>query len=156
LDRTEDGLLSLSELEACPGLHGALDRYDANNDKSLSPAELEQRLLTVLDSRVGLFEVSCEVLLNGRPLADAHVRLLPEAFLSDVVRPAEGVTDAVGVASMRLAGSEEGGIQIGIYRVEVTHFERNLPPRYNTNSILGCDVAPDVRGGDRVRLELRQ
>ncbi len=155
LDSSNDGRLSAEELAGCPALKDAFSRYDTDGDQHIAKDELLQRLQRVLDTEVGLMEVNCEVHLSGLPLPGASVKFVPESFLGSAVQPSEGVTDASGTASMRLPGAADSGMQLGIYKVEITHPSHQLPARYNTATTLGIDVAPDVRGGNRAAFALK-
>lgn len=155
LDSSNDGRLSAEELAGCPALKDTISRYDTDGDQHISKEELLQRLQRVLDTEVGVMEVNCEVQLSGQPLPGATVKFVPEPFLGSAVQPSEGVTDASGTAAMRLPGAADSGIQLGIYKVEITHPSHQLPARYNTETTLGIDVAPDVRGGNRAAFALK-
>jgi hypothetical protein len=47
------------------------------------------------------------------------VRLVPEACMGRGIKPAEGTTDADGIAQMTIPGSPHAGVNCGLYRVEV-------------------------------------
>jgi hypothetical protein len=161
-DSDGDGLLNKTELEACPGLLSAIERYDTDGDGQISADELVAKLETVLTSGVGMTSVSCHVTLKGRPLSGAQVRYVPEAFLGESVFVAEGTTDETGLAtpviSDELLPETQRGIaamQPGVYRVEITHPESNMPAKFGgEESPLGHDVDPSVRGGTHFQCEL--
>src|SRR5438552_2794572 len=87
-DKDGNGLLSASELAACPGLLAALANYDTSGDKQLSREEIAARLTDMYAHATGLTSFNCRVTLDGRPLRGAHVRLSPEPFLGGDVKSA--------------------------------------------------------------------
>jgi hypothetical protein len=98
-----------------------------------------------------LFPVQGQVLLDGKPLAGATVRFVPEKFLGDGFKPAEGVCDERGLAELRTEGGRLPGVACGFYRVEVCKpggGKESLPARYNAASTLGHEVAPDTERGN--------
>jgi hypothetical protein len=148
-DKDSNGLLSASELAACPGLLAALANYDTSRDKQLSREEIEARLTDMYSHGTGLTPSSCRVTLDGRPLRDAHVRLVPEPFLGGDVKSAEGDTDGSGTAAIGIADSDlpeklrgTKSMQLGIYRVEITHPTTKIPAKYNTQTTLGYELHP--------------
>src|SRR5438046_2753280 len=72
-DSNKDGYLDAQELEKCPALKGALKTIDKNGDGRLSAEEIAGRLTHILESKVGLLTLSCEVRFQGAPLAGATV-----------------------------------------------------------------------------------
>jgi hypothetical protein len=157
-DMNHDGYLDAAELERCPALKNALAKLDTDNDGRVSADEINKRLTFFKKSRVGLTAVPCRVLLNRVPLAGAVVRFEPEKFLGTEVKPAEGITNASGVAIPKTEGQQLQGMQCGYYRIIVSKKndsgQEMIPARYNAESILGEEVAPDFRKGG-IRLQLR-
>jgi len=142
-DKDEDGVLSLSELKACPGMLAFLEIYDRDNDQMISPEEIVRRLQEFIDSRSALCKLSATVRLNRRPLGGATVRFIPEPYLGGEIRPATGKTRRGGSATMAIADEElpenqKGirGIHTATYRVEITHPEIRLPAKFNTETVL--------------------
>lgn len=149
LDKDSNGQLSPAELAGAPGLLSGLAVLDTSSDKQLSREELVAGLTDMFQHGAGLQAFSCRVLLDGRPLNGAHVRLVPEAYLGDTVKIAEGDTDNSGTVALSVAESEMPAklkgvkaIQPGIYRVEVTHPSAKILPKYNTQTTLGYDRHP--------------
>jgi hypothetical protein len=145
-DIDKHGFLTAKELEKLPGLKAAVRQIDLNNDGNISAAEISARIQAWSDSRLGRMGVSCIVKHNGRPLAGATVRLVPEPFLGGGLKTAEGTTDDHGLARMSVAGSGQRGISPGFYRVEIIKAGEAVPPRYNTETSLGQEVASDAAG----------
>ncbi len=145
-DRNADGFLDARELDGCPSLKQALEKYDANGDGKLSRQEINDRLAMY---RKGLarMPVVCAVLLDDNPLAGATVTFAPDAIMGSSAAAAEGVTDAQGTASLQ---TEDGDTEValGLYRIKVSKLEggrETIPARYNVNTVLGQEVAPDSR-----------
>lgn len=148
-DTDQDGKISGSELDKCPALKSALGQFDTDGDQGISADEIATRINAWEDARVGRLSIKCAVTRNGRPLAGADVRFVPEGFLGDDITPARGNTDAKGLA---VVGSEDStgrvsrGVSPGLYRVEITKSGEDIPAQYNTETILGQEVAVDAPG----------
>jgi hypothetical protein len=147
-DSNHDGALDAKELEQCPALRDALKAADRDGDGRLSADEIAARITTYQASRIGLLACACQVTLDGRPLADATVSLVPEKFLGPDVKPASGVSDARGMVVLQTQGAEVPGVACALYRVEVSKKnaagQETIPARYNTQTVLGLEVAPDT------------
>lgn len=150
LDSDGDGLLGTAELAASPGLLQAIDRYDSNGDGRVSAEEISQRIAEWQEDGTGIVLVNCTLVLEGRPLQGALVRLAPEPFLGEAIRSAEGVTGNDGQARLKIADADlpshlrgVPGIALGLYRVEITHPTVQLPPEFNTNTTLGVEIGHD-------------
>jgi hypothetical protein len=94
--------------------------------------------------------VSLEVTQQGRPLANALVRLVPESFMGPAFQVAEGRTDESGMVSPGIPGGRFPGVNYCIYRVEITGTGidgRPIPSRYNSDTTLGLAVGADLAGG---------
>src|SRR5690606_16850848 len=97
---------------------------------------------------------------NGRPLSDATVTLVPEAFLGDSVKPAQGVTDSTGTAHLRISDDpDEAGVHLGYFRVEVSKKgpdgKELIPERFNAHTEVGAEVTPDDAGSDRITVDIK-
>lgn len=155
-DQNKDGVLDARELQRCPALRGAIARIDRDSDGRLSTRELEDRLASFLTGPISAFAFPCEVLLDGRPLAGATMTLVPEKFLGPAFKRASGTTDENGTVNLVLEGLQEDGVYPGYYRVEVSkknaQGQETIPARFNTQTALGEEVAPDAlgRGGQLV------
>lgn len=145
-DKDGDGLLDETELKSCPALLGALRSYDESKDKKLSAEEIGEQIRFMYGRGAGLTSISCTVNLDGSPLSGATVRFIPEKFLGEEIKPAEGVTDGGGSAALGISPDElpkelrrHSLLRVGIYRVEITHPSKKLPAKYNTESELGFE-----------------
>jgi hypothetical protein len=158
-DTNKDGTLDAKELEACPGLLSALKRTDRSGDSRLSADEIADRL-TLFQDQGMQSDVSVDVRLDGRALAGATVTLVPESFLGSSIKSASTVTDEMGTGYFKIEGSEFVQVALGYYRVQVSKNAQGrelIPARYNTKSVLGQEIAPDVEGrgsANTVRLRL--
>jgi hypothetical protein len=158
-DANKDGALDAKELEACPGLLSALKRADKNNDSRLTADEVADRL-TFFQQQGMQADVSVEATLDNRPLAGATVTLVPEKFMGPSVKPASTVTDEMGSGYFKVEGSDFVEVALGYYRVQVSknaQGRETVPAKYNTKTVLGQEIAPDVEGrgsANIVRLRL--
>ena len=159
-DANKDGALDAKELEHSPGLKALLTALGKDAGGHLTADELRQHLQALRDAGAGRTRASCQVLFDGRPLAGATVRYVPEKFLGSGFKPAAGTTDAAGFASPVTEGEQEG-ITPGLYRVEVSKNDaqgrETIPARYNTQTTLGCAVGFQTRGaGGGVVFQLKK
>ena len=146
-DKDGDGLLSATELEACPGLAKMVKEYDTDGDSSVSQAELAERLRKFAESGAALTPLTVDVRLNNLPLAGATVRFVPEDYFDDEIKVAVGKTSKSGTARMAVASEDLPenqrnlrAVQFGTYRVEITHPNVDIPARYNTETTLGYET----------------
>jgi hypothetical protein len=144
-DANKDGFLDAKELEKVPGLKAALHEVDRDKDGKISAAEISARIKSWADSKLGRMGVSCIVTHNGKSLVGATVKFVPEKFLGDQLKTAEGTTDTYGMARMSSAAGQRG-ICPGFYRVEITKNGESIPAKYNTETRLGQEVADDAAG----------
>jgi len=148
-DADHDGKLSQAEAAKCPGVLVAFDRYDSNHDKLIDAPEFEEHLQGLLKHGTGGTQLSCNVIYDGRPLADATVVLEPEPYLGSDIQPAEGVTAPYGAARVGIPADKLPSslqrvklIQYGTFKVRVTHPKLKIPARYNTETTLGYETIP--------------
>lgn len=121
--------------------------YDSDADGSISEAELATRIQQFVRSGAALVPLSVNVVLNNRPLADAQVRFVPESYYGGAIKNAVGITSRSGAAQMAVPAEDLPenqrkirAIQFGTYRVEITHPEVELPPKYNSETTLGFET----------------
>jgi hypothetical protein len=148
-DSDGDGSIDAAELEKSPALKSALALIDTDKDSAVAAMEIQNRIASLRAANLPLLPFSCEVLLDGRPLAEAEVRLVPEKFMGAAVKAASGKTNAAGWASPNVEGEPLlQGVHLGFFRVEISKKnaagEETVPSRYNRESILGQLVALDV------------
>lgn len=148
-DKDGSGDLSHDELQACPGMLSAIETYDRDGDEKISKDEITARLQEFAESRVALTQLVAVVRLDKRPLEGATVKFVPETYLGSSIKTALGTTGRSGGSMMDvddsdLPSNQAGlvGIQLGTYRVEITHPEISIPPEYNTDTTLGYDSQP--------------
>jgi hypothetical protein len=148
-DKNGDGLLDDAELAASPGLLVAKSAIDTNRDGKLSADEIAARVNSYRSSGIGLMSIVCSVTRDGQPLSGATVRFVPEPFLADVIQSAEGKTERDGSVELRADGMALPGIQLGLYRVEVSlrnsKGSETIPEKYNSRTTLGQEISGDMR-----------
>jgi len=147
-DANSDGSLDEQELAASPGLLDGLSTYDKNNDGAIDAAEIKQRLQSLYGDGVGILTLGCRVIARGGPVPDCTVKLIPESFLGDAVKPASGKTRDSGTAMLRIdpadlpPGLENvRGVQSGVYRVELEHPSSTISKLIEKSGPFGFDVS---------------
>ena len=154
-DTNGDGKVAGDELEKAPSLKAALPRLDTDGDGGVSADEVAARVKVWKDMESGMTLLPCRVLLDGQPLADAKLTLEPESFLGDEMKPAYGTTNQFGTVSPVIPKDQRpdpklpGGAQLGLYKVRISKMvngKETIPPRYNTETVLGQEVAYDDPG----------
>ena len=144
-DTNKDGKVAGDELQAAPSLQAAIKNLDKDCDSAVSADEVTARIQAWQESKTGLMPVMCSITFLGKPLAGATVVFEPEAFLGENVKACEGTTNQQGRVSMKIPNTERklpGGAP-GLYKVKVTSPNVQLPAKYNTQTVLGAEVAPD-------------
>ena len=148
-DADKDGALADMELEQCPGILRAIRLYDLDNDGRVSGDEIANRIRVWREIKLGLMSMICVVTMDGRPLNEAQVKLIPEKFLGNNIKTATGTmengTAILAIADADLPPDQQGlvGVHIGVYKVEITHPSQSIPTKYNTETMLGFEVAQD-------------
>lgn len=145
-DSNNDGSISGAELDRAPALRASLKQIDTDGNGQLTAQEIDARVKSWQASRIAEMPVRCKVTMDGVPLADADILFAPESFLGPDVKPAHGATTASGTAGIslakeNLADPRYAGVACGWYTIRVTSPSQKIPARYNTASILGCEVA---------------
>jgi hypothetical protein len=151
-DKNKDGKLDAEELKACPALAEALANIDKNKDKCIDVAELRERVEGIAKSKTGLVGVRLRIKYGGRPLGGATVNLVPEKFMGDAVKPANGVSDAGGSVTFQIAGTLLQGVSEGYYRVQIESPTEKLPAKYNSDTMLGKEITSRMRGSWEIDL----
>jgi hypothetical protein len=149
-DANKDGILDAKELERNPGLTALAAALGKGPGGRLTADELTQQLQSLRAGGAGVTRAACQVLLDRRPLAGATVRYVPEKFLGPDFKPASGISDAAGFATLVTEGRSDGLIP-GIYQVEISKKDgegrETIPARYNVQTTLGCLVGFGPRSG---------
>jgi hypothetical protein len=152
-DADGDGAIAGEELQKAPALIAALPRLDANKDEAVSAEEISDRIKVWQQMRTGLTTFGLTVTLDGSPLTGATVTFEPASFLGDEIQPATCVTDSFGGGGATIAKEDRPtptsppGMHFGLYKVrisKVANGKETLPAKYNTETILGQEVANDV------------
>lgn len=152
LDANQDEVLDSAELKPAPGLAALLKTGDANNDGKLDAAEIRGRIAQFVSDNVAYLPVRFQIFLDGQPLENAQVQLLPEPCLQEAVVSAEGVSNAEGIAAPLTDKPELGGVQCGIYRISISKQEGStelIPPHYNQKTTLGLELSLGNREAER-------
>jgi hypothetical protein len=149
-DRNGDGSLNAEELAACPALLSAFPRYDTDHNKALSKSEIEAGIGRWTTAGIGARSVAFRVQLDGLALEGAQVKITPEPFLEGAIAPATGEAKRGGNGFLGMARDDLPHnapnlplVQPGLYRVEITHPSQKIPPKYNSSTKLGLEVAQD-------------
>jgi hypothetical protein len=148
-DANKDGKLDGEELEKCPGLKAALATVGGGSD-GITAEAISARIRAWQESKIGRIPIGCMVLHNGKPLADAEVKFVPEEFLGESMKAAvaTGKTDANGSTPLSIPTSgdqfDPEGVPPGFYRVQITKDGLDIPAKYNTETILGQEVAYEL------------
>jgi hypothetical protein len=160
-DTDKDGKLSGAELDKCPALKAALAQIDTTGQGAITAAQIAARIKQWQEKKIGRMRLDCIVSRNGKPLAGAEVKFVPEEFLGDDIKMASGKTNKNGRAWLSIPTTgprDPPGVAFGFYRVEVTKAGDNIPAKYNAETTLGIEVALDspaihVDKGIRFNLE---
>jgi len=159
-DADGDDAIGGAEFERVPGLRESLQQVDADGDGLVTAEEIDARVQSWRDSQVAEIAVMCQILLDGAPLADAQVTFEPEPFLGEDVVPANATTNASGTSSVsmadeHLADPRYPGVACGWYKVRVTSNARKIPPQYNTETTLGCEVAMNTHWTNQASIQFK-
>ena len=152
-DSSGDGKIDADELGRTPSLRRALGRLDTDNDGAVSAAEISARIRNWQESKIGLTQVSCQVNYNGQPLQGATITFEPEEFLGGSIKACAGKTGKEGNTMLSIPGglhdSPGGAAGLpggapGFYRIKITSPDIELPAKYNTDTVLGAEIANDA------------
>lgn len=146
LDTSGDGKIDDEEVLQAPGLAEAFDLLDADHDGHLSAEEIESRLELYEKMKTAFVRTSVEVRMDGRPLPGVFVKLSPEPFQGDIVLPATGMTDHVGIAAPKTEGQAIPAMQPGFYQVDLYRDSSAAEP-ITVKRPLGIESSPQTRPG---------
>ena len=141
-DTDSDGEISKSELKKNSGLQmlaagqeqmQAEFRLDQDGNGTVSEQEFANKLKACFADMRQSF--SCRVIYRGRPLEGANVVLTPEPFMGTGVEGASGETNFDGQCSVTGDDGKIGAVP-GIYKVEITHPDFTISPKYNSETTL--------------------
>lgn len=153
-DSNGNGALDGDEMNQCPGLKRDLSAIDADQDGAMSQEELQARLAEFEENATGLKVASFLVTLNGQPLRNAQVRLVPEAFLEGVLETATGRTNNSGVVKPRSESADLQAMQLGYYRVEVEAPQLGTDAGRESIAGLGVSVDPFSYGRQTISISI--
>jgi hypothetical protein len=140
-DANKDGKISGDEFESCSSLKAIAQNGEVTADLiSAQVAKWQQ-------GKLGRVNVSVMIFHNGKPLAGASVRLMPEKFMGSDIASCTATTDARGGTPISVPTKDPGepqGISPGFYRLEVTKDGENIPAKYNAETTLCLAVLGDV------------
>jgi hypothetical protein len=163
-DKDADGALAGDELAAVPGIKKNIELYDRDGDGRVARDEISQRLDAWANQKLALLGATVVVSLDGQPLDGATVTFVPESYLGPNVKPATGTTMENGLARLShadedLPKSSNGrpipGVTSGTFKVQITSPSRSIPPRYNSATELGEEIAYDINeAGDVIQISL--
>lgn len=140
LDANDDSLIDVEEAKKAPGLASSFARIDTNSDSQLSEDEVRARIQLYARLGTGLLSQTFQIVLNGRPFANGHVKFVPEEFLSEVIKSAEGESDGNGVVAPQTVEQAIPAMQVGFYRVHL--YESAGSETILTNNLVGVEISP--------------
>jgi hypothetical protein len=165
-DTNKDGSLDYTELQKAPGLLAGVAQIkhittmgNPKADQEIRPAkinaaDIDARIQAWKDSKLARVTTNCTITRKGKPLVGATVTFVPESFLGSDLKPATGVTNAIGVAVVSLEGGPAQGVAPGYYRVQITKSGDNIPAKYNTETTFGQEVAGDTESAYGTQFDL--
>ncbi|MGD0382662.1 MAG: hypothetical protein ABSA77_04005 [Thermoguttaceae bacterium] len=158
-DKDNDGKISGAELDKVPSLLKGLPNFPSTKEKGVTAADITARIKAWQATRTGrMGGVTCKVTRNGKPLAGANVKFVPEKFLGGNMPECSGTTGMDGNAriSVPLTGPDDvAGVPPGYYRVEITMSDGSIPAKYNTQTMFGEEIFPDKRGGGGISFDIK-
>jgi hypothetical protein len=146
-DTDGNGKLNAIELDKCPGLKAAFSRLDPDGLGYITPTAISKRIKQWQASRLGAMPITCTVMHDGKPLEGVQVSFVPEKFLGEYAKIAYGITNSKGLASISISTigpNAPVGVPPGFYRVEFSKPGVNIPAKYNSETVIGVEVASDV------------
>lgn len=139
-DANKDGCLTGPELAQVPGVKALRVALDLDGDHRVCADEIEAWIARIVESKVAVGSGVFWLRQGGLPLANVHVKLVPDPAMAGRIQAAEGMSDVDGRVDPTIPGSKYHGVNFGLYRVEVTGIGLDgnpLPAKYNTSTTLG-------------------
>ena len=159
-DANSDDAIDAAEAAKCPPLVSDLANIDKDADKKISLQELSDRIAAV--AKGAMTGPECSVVLGGRPLVGATVKLQPADFYDGALPSAEGKTDESGLVRPTISAeslperlANAALAYPGFYIVQVTHEQSSIPERYSATSELGWVIDSTARSGASTRFDLK-
>ena len=97
-----------------------------------------------------MMNLRAKVTFKGAPLVGATIEMTPYDFLGENFLASEGETDSYGYAFMAVPKDQlpktqqhNFGMQVGLYKVAITHPDRKIAPKYNDETTLSVDLSPN-------------
>ncbi len=147
-DTNKDGKISGAELDNVPSFIKGLPNFKSTKEKGVTAADITARIKAWQQTKIGRCGgVIVKVTRNGKPLEGADVKFVPEKFLGGNLPVSTGTTESDGSALMSEPISGPGdppGVPPGYYRVEITMPNGSIPAKYNTQTIFGEEIYPDI------------
>ncbi len=147
-DANKDGKISGAELDKVPALKAAMGMMHTNKDKGITADEIAAHIKAWQATKIArIGGIPCKITRDGKPVEGAEVKFVPEDFLGKEFITAAGTTDKDGLAMMSIpfGPNDPKGVAPGFYSVEITKPGEDIPAKYNTQTIYGLEIAPDVR-----------
>ncbi len=144
-DKDGDGLIGNGEFDAVPSLAASKSKIDASGDGKLSPQEINDWIAGWKQTKIGLLPTAVQITFDGNPLEGAQVEFEPEKFVGSNLASGNGTSSADGWATVsksndQSASSKIPGMPLAWYKIRVTHPDKSIPTKYNTETTLGCEV----------------
>ena len=147
-DANSDG--SVDKEEACMGIRSQWERYDGDGDGSITVEEFATRFEKWTGGDTGMMNLRAQLNYRGQPLTDANITMTPYEFLGDQVLASKGETDSYGYAFMAVPKENlpstlqtNFGMQVGLFKVAITHPDAKIPAKYNDETELSVDLSPN-------------
>jgi beta-lactamase regulating signal transducer with metallopeptidase domain len=148
-DTDKDGKISGAELDKAPALKAAMQTMHTNKDTGITADDIANRIKAWQATKIArIGGVVCKIIRDGKPVEGAEVKFVPEDFLGKEFKTAAGTTDKDGFATMSIPVNGPGdlpGVAPGFYNVEISKSGEEIPAKYNSQTIYGLEIAPDVR-----------
>jgi len=154
-DTNKDRKLTDDELRAVPGILKWKQHYDTDGDSAVSEEEIVARIEKWQRDQLAFRRLSAKVEIDGRPVKGVEVVFTPESYLGSGVKPARGITNRRGFATLSVSkedmpeaikarGIAISGVYPGTYRIELKRAGGILSNVGRDGLPLGEEVAQDT------------